>query len=316
MGAGGFVMCEEGLRDVYERVLAGTSLVARRVEVHGCGVHVIETGDGPPLLLLHGTGSYSLFFRPLLERLGGVRAIAPDRPGQGLSDPADLDRGRYREAVVGWVDGLLDALGLSAVSLLGHSMGGLWALWYALARPGRVERLVLIGPPQLPGTRAPLPYRVMATPGLGEMLQRLQPPARKSVLQFARLVGEGETLPNYPDLVDLLVASGRDTMAARTDLAETRMIVSPFALVTRTGFRHNVRVRPDELRQLAVPTLLVWGEHEPLGGTEAAKALHDLMPRSQLELLPAGHAPWLGHPEQLAERVAAFASQPPLLAHA
>lgn len=294
------------MKDLYDRLLADTPAAARHIEVCGRQVHVIETGDGPPLVLIHGTGSYSPFFLPLLKYLGSVRTIAPDRPGQGLSDPMTLPRKHYREVAVEWVDALLDALNLDAASLLGHSMGGLWALWYALSRPSRVKRLVLIGPPQLPGTRAPLPYRMMATPGMGELLQRFARPTPKSVLQFAGFMGEDETLPNYPDLIDLLVASGREPLAARTDLAECRAIVSPFALLSRSGFRRRMRVRPTELRQLTVPTLLVWGRNEPVGGVQIAKAVSELIPRSQLETLPAGHAPWLGHPRRVAELVTTF----------
>lgn len=67
----------------YERVLAGTSVGGRVVEVAGNRVHLLEIGTGPPLVLLHGGGGSGGFFLPLLNELRGVRALAPDRPGQG-----------------------------------------------------------------------------------------------------------------------------------------------------------------------------------------------------------------------------------------
>ena len=88
---------------------------------------------------------------------------------------------------------VFEALGLNAVVLLGRSAGGVWAIRYALTHPDRVKRLVLIGPSTVPKTRCPLPYRLIATPGLGEMLPRLAPPSPKSVLQFASFMGEGAT---------------------------------------------------------------------------------------------------------------------------
>ncbi|MGH9176043.1 MAG: alpha/beta fold hydrolase, partial [Vicinamibacterales bacterium] len=113
---------------VFQRVLDGSPAQARYIEV-GAGrrVHVIELGDGPPLVLLHGTGASGLPFVPLLERLDGVRAIAVDRPGFGLSDAVNLPRERYREAVVEWLNRLLDALGLETTALAGSSAGGAWA---------------------------------------------------------------------------------------------------------------------------------------------------------------------------------------------
>src|SRR5512139_486224 len=183
---------------VYERVLAGSSVRSRRVEV-GAGeeVHLLEKGAGPPVVLLHGTGNAAGFLMPLLEVLDGVRAIAPDLPGAGLSDPIDLRRKPYRETAVEWLDGLLDTLELDKTTLLGHSGGAVRALWYALAHPDRVKRLVLIGPPAVPGTRCPLPIRLMATPGLGELLTRVAPPSPKSMMRLAVFMGERETLAGH-----------------------------------------------------------------------------------------------------------------------
>ena len=234
------------------------------------------------------------------------RAIVPDRPGQGLSDPIELPRGRYFETAIDWVDRVFDALELNAIALLGHSAGGVWAIRYALTHPDRVERLALIGPPTLPKTRCPLPYRLIATPGLGEMLPRLVPPSPKSVLQFASFMGEGATISDHPDLIDLIVAANRDRAAAAVQRAETRLLVSPLALISPRGFRHRGRVRREELRRLTMPTLLMWGEREPLGGVSIARELTSLMPNTQLQVLPTGHVPWLGRPAQTAAAVLDF----------
>ena len=295
------------VRQVYERVLAGASVRSRYIEV-GAGnrVHLLEKGAGPPMVLLHGGMDSAGFLLPLLNELEGVRAVAPDRPGVGLSDPIDLPRSRYRETAGAWLDRLLDALELDTTALLGHSGGGVWALWYALAHPDRVKRLVLIGVPTFPKTRCPLPIRLIATPGLGELLSRLVPPSPKSMLRFASFVGEKATLPRHPDLVDLLVAVGRDPVAASVGRAEIRLLASPFALLSPSGFRRRSRVRPDELRQVAMPTLVLWGEHDPIGSVSVAQAVTELIPHARLEVLPTGHGPWLGLPAQTAATVADF----------
>jgi pimeloyl-ACP methyl ester carboxylesterase len=295
------------VRQVYERVLAGSSVRGRPVEVGAGGrVHLLEKGEGPPVVLLHGTGNAAGFLLPLLHELQGVRAIAPDLPGVGLSDPIDLPADRYRETAVAWLDRLLDTLELDATTLVGHSGGGVWALWYALAHPDRVRRLVLIGPPALPKTSCPLPMRLVATPGVGALLPRLDPPTPKSVLRLASVMGEQATLARRPDLIDLLVALGRDPVTDRAAKAEIRLLVSPFALLSRSGFRGRSRVRPDELRQVAMPTLIVWGERDPLGGVAVARAITDLIPNARLEVLPTGHGPWLGEPAKTAATIVDF----------
>lgn len=88
------------VRQVYERVLTGASVRSRYVEVAGDRVHLLEKSAGPSVVLLHGTGNSAGFFLPLLNELEGVRAMAIDLPGVGLSDPIDLPRKRYRETTV------------------------------------------------------------------------------------------------------------------------------------------------------------------------------------------------------------------------
>jgi pimeloyl-ACP methyl ester carboxylesterase len=289
------------VQEVYARVLGGTSVHDRYVS-HGAGgrVHVLEKGSGRPVIILHGSGDPAGFLLPLLEALHGVRVIAPDRPGIGLSDPIELPIRGYREAAVSWLDGLLDALDLETTALVGHSGGGVWALWYALARPERVPRLMLMGVPTLPGTRAPLPIRLMTTPVLGEALRRLVPPSPAAFMRLARAMGEGETIGTYPDLIDLLVAVAGDPVAQRATRAEFRAVVSPLALLSRDGFRRHGRVRPDELGRLTMPTSVIWGERDPLGSIAVARAVTGLIPDARIEVLPTGHGPWLGEPQRTA----------------
>lgn len=290
----------------YERVLARASARSRRVEVGTSGrAHLLEKGAGPPVVLLPGGGSVASFFLPLLNELQGIRAIAPDRPGQGLSDPIDLAPERFRQNAVAWLDDLLDALELDTAALVGHSGGAVWALWYALAHPDRVDRLMLIGAPALPKTRCPLPHRLIAIPGLGGLLSRLMPPSPASLLRFASLMGVD--LSGHPDLVDLWVATSRDPIADRAHKAELRLLISPVALLSRSGWRGRSCIRRGELRQLATPTLLAWGEHDPLYEFPAARAVTELITHARLEVLAGGHLPWIPHCQPTATLVSDFA---------
>lgn len=288
--------------DVHERILGASPARSRHIEVRsGRRVHVIEAGEGPPVLFLHGSSTSSLSVLPLLEHLEGVRVIAVDRPGFGLSEPVQVPRDRFRDAAIEFLDEVLDELGLETAALAGGSMGGTWALWYALARPERVRRLVLLGSaPLLPGTRAPAPLRVMAAPVVGDLLARLVKPNPKMVVRMMSSMGEKDTIVRHPDLIEALVVAGKDPIASAVNLAELRAAVSPF------GFRRSLRVHPDELRRLTVPTLLIWGDHDPVGAVEVAQSTAGLTPEAQLEVVPAGHAVWLGNPERVAELLFRF----------
>lgn len=287
------------IQQLHETALAGTGVTSRFVRTdNGAAVHVLEGGAGTPVVLVHGSVSAGLFWLPLLTHLRGVRALAPNRPGQRLSDPVDMPTKQIRNAAVMWLEQLLDALELPTATLVGHSMGGLWSLWFAMARPERVDRLVMIGTPALPGTKAPLPFRVLATPGSGALIyEQEQTPA--SVLRFAGMLGERQATTRYPYLMDLMVATGRDPTAHAAGRPEVRTIVPPTALLTRDGFRPSARVRAEELRGLDVQTLVIWGENDPVGTVESARQATALMPDSRFESFPGGHLPFLDNPEDI-----------------
>ena len=291
------------LLDVHRRMIGASAAHGRMIEARGGRrVHVIEAGAGAPVVFLHGSGTSSLSALSLLEHLEGVRMIAVDRPGYGLSDPVDVPRERFREAAVEFLDETVDELGLESFALAGGSMGGTWALWYALARPQRVGRLALLGSaPLLPGTRAPVPLRVMTAPVVGDLFPRLVKPSAKMVVRMMSAMGEGETIVRHPDLIDTIVAAGRDPISSATDLAEYRAILTPL------GFRRSLRVQTSELKSLTVPTLLIWGDHDPVGPVDAAQAVESLIPDAQLEVVAAGHAVWLGDPKRISGLLCAFA---------
>ena len=196
------------VRQVYECVLAGASVRSRHVEVADDRVHLLEKSAGSPVVLLHGTENSAGFLLAIAERTrGGPRD--GDRPARGgLSDPIDLPRKRYRETAVAWLTACSTPSSWTPPRCLAtQGAGGGAMVRNPLTRAG-VMRLVLIGVPGLPKTRCPLPIRLIAIPGMGELLSRLVPPCPKSVLRFARFVGEKATLGAHPDLVDLMVATG------------------------------------------------------------------------------------------------------------
>src|SRR3954454_2597252 len=122
-------------------------MLARRrsLEVAGRAVAIHDGGEGPPVLLLHGSGpgTTAQAWAPLAAALGPHhRLIAPDLPGFGESDRVPLgDESPWVE----WAGAVLDAVGVSECAVVGNSAGGALALGLACARPRAVTRVVVVG---------------------------------------------------------------------------------------------------------------------------------------------------------------------------
>lgn len=65
-------------------------------------------------------------------------------------------------------------------------------------------------------------------------------------------------------------------------------------------------MRLEELRSLTAPTLVIWGDHDPVGSVQAARRVTSLIPDARLEMLTAGHVPWLGHAPRVAGLLSRF----------
>jgi pimeloyl-ACP methyl ester carboxylesterase len=140
----------------------------------------------------------------------------------------------------------------------------------------------------------------MATPGLGAVLARAARPTPRSLVRLLSSAGEGDTIVQYPDLIDALVAAGNDPVTRTAELAELRAAVQPF------GFRPAMRFGAGELQAIGAQTLLIWGDRDPFGSADAARAAARLIPNARLEIVPAGHLPQLGQPQRVAAMVSNF----------
>jgi pimeloyl-ACP methyl ester carboxylesterase len=150
---------------------------ARTVAVGGDALFVVEQGQGPAVVFLHGYSCDLGHFLGLMAPLAaaGFRAVLVDLPGHGRSSrgPGPYGPERFVAAALG----VLDGLGLERAHLVGHSMGAALTLAVLARAPARVDRVLLIGP-YLPGLPLGLAFGawmhgLSQVPGLRQLFFRL-----------------------------------------------------------------------------------------------------------------------------------------------
>jgi pimeloyl-ACP methyl ester carboxylesterase len=237
---------------------------------------------------------------PLFPELRHVRLLAVDLPGHGLSDPITLRRGQVREHARALIEDILDALGLDEAPVIGHSLGGMFALWHVATGSGRISGVVAIGEPAvaLPGVRVRMPLSLLTVRGLGAAVLRSPSPRRVYRRLFAQGQGSAEVAAAPESLIEALRLSARRPQNART-------VASLMHAIDR--FR---RPRPEsvlttaELAAITTPTIFILGSDDPYLSVERARLSIDQIHGARLYELPAGHAPWLVDPQHVAELIA------------
>jgi haloalkane dehalogenase len=259
---------------------------------HAAGLAYREAGpdDGPAVLLVHGWPYSSAMYEPVLERLGqkGMRAVAPDLPGFGDSEPDPPGAwGQHADAL----ERLRTELNLGRTALVGHDFGLSIALRWAAAHRDQVSALVL------------------SNGGAALVEGRWHP-----VAEDMRRSSEGEAFMRYLGR-DLFDAGMRQVSRGMTDeardeywkcLADDTRRACVLELF-RSADAEDLVPYVDEPARLNVPTLVLWGAHDDLAGMSVAEHFHRITPGSKLVVLDgAGHALYDDAPEEASAAIADF----------
>ena len=265
----------------------------------GARVRLLATGSGPPVVLLHGVSLSAAAWAPLFTALSGYRLLAVDLPGHGLSDPTSYQRGHVREPARQLIDDIFDALELDHAAVVGHSLGGMLALWHAATGSERISRLVAIGEPAvaLPGARVRMPLSPLTVPGLGVAVLRSPSPRAVYRRLLAQGLGRAEVAAAPDSLIEALRLSARRPGNART----VNSLMHAIDHFRRP--RPESVLTPQQLASIAIPTMFIWGTNAPYLSAERARPSIDQIPSATLHEVPGAHGPWLVDPERSAELI-------------
>jgi 2-hydroxy-6-oxonona-2,4-dienedioate hydrolase len=302
---------EDTYREAERRMWAsvGVAPSERRSHLAGIGVdiRIQEMGEGPPVLFVHGASNSGTSWAGLVSRLEGFRCLLLDRPGCGLSQPlsspfanvADLER--FSDSLV--VD-VLDALDLEVADIVATSYGGYSALRAAAVHPERIRRVVIFGWPMGAANPA-LPWfmRLAGVPRLARFMVAM-PVNDRVVRSMFKRIGLRDALAGgrvSDELINAYTSLLRDTDTMRNEIEIGRWNM------TWKGLNEDLVLRDDVLSKIEAPVYLLWGENDPFGPPESARAFAQRIPTATLELMPgAGHAVWIDDPDHAAEVVTEF----------
>ena len=246
----------------------------------GQRIHLRDEGPrgAPVIMLLHGSNADLHTWQPWVEDLrGDYRVVRYDQIGHGLTGPA-RDGDLSPAAFAADVGEVADALGIDRFVLAGNSMGGMVAARYAMAHPDRLLGLVLIDASGAPVERkggGNLAFALAAQPGVNQLAREITPRAlvERSLSQSVsnQAVVTPKAVDRYWELARY--PGNRDAMIAR--FAQPRR---PFT--------------PEQVRAIRVPTLVMWGQEDPIVPYEAAGWFMAHRPDATLASYPGvGHLP-------------------------
>ena len=273
------------------------------IDIDGMQVHIVRstkcanTDTAETIVLLHGTSASLHTWQGWTEALSAEYCVVSmDLPGFGLTGPFVNKTTEYTSAnYASFVIEVLDKLNLDKVILAGNSLGGKIAWRMAALYPERVSKLILVNAVGYPATPKSIPigFRLASYPALKPILRNILP--RNVVKKSIKSVYADDSQ------VDEMLVDRYYDLSLRAG--------NRSALSDRLREFDNVEDQA-QIKQLALPTLIMWGAKDDLIPVENAELFHRDIPNSQLKIFDnLGHVPHEEDPVTSVAVVKAFLAQ-------
>jgi pimeloyl-ACP methyl ester carboxylesterase len=253
-------------------------------------IHYAHAGTGDPLILIHGGGMWLYSFRHTISPLSEHCSVyALDMPGYGFTNIIDqkgpIDLGFMTLAIKEFMDGL----GISKVSLLGHSWGGGWVLDFVHSYPERVDKIILIDSSGLDVSDV-LEWELLKLPFISGILLRLLTPGmirRRLERSFFQRKHVDDAMA-YEVYLPLKSAANRK-------------------LQSRLARRLSWRKTEEHLDAIIHPVLLIWGEHDRYLDVSLAERFKTRIRNIRVEIINGcGHSVHEEAPEKVNRLITEF----------
>lgn len=278
--------------------LQGMSFRQNFIDAGGVKTRVLEAGDGPALIFLHGTGGHAeAYSRNIEAHAEHFHVYAIDMIGHGYSDMPEVDYGP--QTYIDFLRDFVDAIGVKKVFLSGESLGAQVSAWFAIQHPDRVEKIVMntgmLLPPDDLGRQDFIEFRELTKKATGL-------PSRDAIRQRLRwLVHEDHSITD--ELVEARLA-----IYKQPGRAETVNKIGQASLATLVD--ENVAkqwTHSGLLAQIECPVLVLWTRYNPGQRVPIAEEGVRHIPNAELVILEnSAHWPQWEESERFNEVHLAF----------
>ena len=253
-------------------------------------LHFIHKGSGPPLVLIHGGGSWLYTFRHNISDLAENYSVyAFDVPGHGYTQARTDDVGYNFDTVCETLLEFMDAMNLKRIHLAGHSWGGGWAIYFADQYPNRVDKIILIDSSGMHQYEQ-LVWELMKYPVLGKfMLKFLTENTIKKGLEAS--------------FYDKNLVTRKMIKDIYTPLSHKKIINAQLSYSRNINWKKTKAALP----RIRSKTLIIWGKNDQYIHVKHGKRMNNLIPDSRLEIInQCGHSAHEEHPGRVNRLIADF----------
>ncbi|MEW6376058.1 MAG: alpha/beta hydrolase [Thermodesulfobacteriota bacterium] len=272
------------------------SLSPQTVQIKGRTIFYVVKGEGKPLLLIHGYGAGIWVWEKQIEILShSYRVYALDLIGHGFSDRPKIDY--TAEAYIHFVRDFMDGVEMKRATLIGNSMGGGIAWAMAALFPERVEKLILINcvPPDVLDQVRNDSFRTLV--------------AIKDIPLLPYLIIAGRSRNSIKLILQECVSDFKLITLAILNRQYQLSEIKGTTLVLYSTFKNagGASKLKDCLSQIHQPTLLIWGERDPIFPSPVGETLHQAIPGSKFLLIEkSGHIPMWETPDEVNQAILSF----------
>ena len=277
---------------------ANIQLSSKRINYQKAGLEY-----APVILLLHGLGARASFWRPVIPSLvnQGFQVYALDLPGFGNSESvAEL----YTPTTVGkLIREFVDALNLSPVIVVGHSMGGTMAGSFAISDPASIKALVFVDAFGFSDNLFPVSPAIFYSLTIPSLYYRLTWQSDKLIQPIIKSNFHVSDRLN-PEILDMAIAE--NWVGSSSDRAKILygLGVSMGSQTQRSQYVHNLR---DRFLHYGFPMLVIWGQEDAFIPVRDAYQIKSKIPEIELHIIPdCGHVPPLEKTDEFNQRLIQF----------